>query len=110
MRVSTLRDVLPKYWSVVDALRFIDECLSHPRAGIIGTTDRHTSLLVRLLMGAGRGGHLVSDAHLTAIAIEHGAILGTFDRDFERFAGLRFEYLAADSVHEGSVRGEDSAQ
>lgn len=78
----------------------VDEWLAHPRARIIGPTDRHAPVLGRLLMGAGRGGNLVSDAHLAAIAIEHGAVLGSFDRDFECFAGLRFEHLAGDTVHE----------
>jgi predicted nucleic acid-binding protein len=34
-----------------------------------------------------------TDAHLAALAIEHGATLGSFDRDFERFSGLRVEVL-----------------
>jgi uncharacterized protein len=34
-------------------------------------------------------GKLVMDAHLAALAIEHGATLATSDRDFTRFAGLR---------------------
>jgi hypothetical protein len=38
-------------------------------------------------------GNLGNDAHLAALAIEHGATLVSFDRDFERFAGLRFERL-----------------
>ena len=46
-------------------------------------------------MGAGVGGNLTTDAHLAALAIEHGASLGSFDRDFERFAGLDFEALAS---------------
>lgn len=33
--------------------------------------------------------HLVNDAHLAALAIEHGATLVSFDRDFGRFDGLR---------------------
>jgi predicted nucleic acid-binding protein len=32
------------------------------------------------------------DAHLAALAIEHGATLCTSDRDFERFPGLKVEY------------------
>ena len=100
LRVSTLRGVLATRLSVEDALRFVDEWLSHPRARIIAPTDRHAPLLARLLIGAGRGGNLVSDAHLAAIAIEHGAVLGTFDRDFERFAGLRMDLLQGDAVHE----------
>ena len=36
-------------------------------------------------------GNLVPDAHLAALAIEHGATLYTTDRDFTRFPGLKFE-------------------
>ena len=57
-------------------------------------------MLARLLVGAGRGGDLVTDAHLVALAIEHGAELGSFDRDFGRFPGLRFQALSMDVVHE----------
>jgi uncharacterized protein len=46
-----------------------------------------------LLLGAGQGGPLVSDAHLAALAIEHRATLLSFDRDFSRFAGLRYQLL-----------------
>lgn len=100
IRVSTRRGILAKPLSIEDAVQFASEWLSHPRAQILAPGDRHAALLGRLLIGAGRGGNLVSDAHLAAIAIEHGAILGSFDADFERFAGLRFEHLAADAVHE----------
>jgi toxin-antitoxin system PIN domain toxin len=102
LRLTTQRGILAKTLSVAEALRFVDEWLAHPRARIIGPTDRHGPLLARLLVGAGRGGNLVNDAHLAAIAIEHGAVLGTFDRDFERFAGLRLDWLEGDAVHEGS--------
>ena len=44
-------------------------------------------------LARGRGGNLVSDAHIAALAIEHRAELGTFDRDFEQFAGLRMSLL-----------------
>ncbi|MGH8488528.1 MAG: PIN domain-containing protein [Gammaproteobacteria bacterium] len=44
-------------------------------------------------MAAGTGGNLTTDAHLAALAIEHGATLGSFDGDFERFSGLAFEAL-----------------
>lgn len=100
LRLTTQRGILAKQLPIEDAARFVDEWLAHPRARILHPTDRHAPLLARLLIGAGRGGNLVSDAHLAAIAIEHGAVLGTFDRDFERFAGLHCEHLAAQSVHE----------
>lgn len=104
LRVTTLRRALPKPLSIDAALHFTDEWLAHPAARILAATDRHAALLGRLLIGAGRGGNLVSDAQLAALAIEHGATLGSFDPDFERFAGLRFEHLTADAVHEARLR------
>lgn len=32
----------------------------------------------------------MADAHLAALAIEHGAELCSFDHDFGRFSGLRW--------------------
>ena len=43
----------------------------------------------------GRAGTLVSEAPLAALAIEHGATLGSFDRDFLRFEGSKFELRRA---------------
>lgn len=51
-------------------------------------TERHYDVLQELLESTGVGGNLVSDAHLAALAIEHGAELCTFDTDFSRFPGL----------------------
>lgn len=64
-------------------------------AQILQAGERHEAILARLLITAGTAGNLATDAHLAALAIEHGATLGSFDRDFERFAGLEFEALQA---------------
>lgn len=53
-------------------------------------TARHYHLLEELLAGIGTAGNLVSDAHLAALSIEHGADLCSFDRDFGRFSGVRW--------------------
>jgi toxin-antitoxin system PIN domain toxin len=52
-------------------------------------TTRHYELLAELLGPIGTAGNLVSDAHLAALSIEHGAELCSFDRDFSRFSGVR---------------------
>ena len=44
----------------------------------------------QLLGSLGTAGNLVTDAHLAALAIEHGAELSSCDTDFARFAGLRW--------------------
>ncbi|MEZ5137155.1 MAG: DUF5615 family PIN-like protein [Acidimicrobiales bacterium] len=41
-----------------------------------------------MLSEHGTGGNLTSDAHLAALAVEHGATVVTFDADFARFAGV----------------------
>lgn len=102
LRLSTKVGLLSEPLSVDVSLGVVDEWLAHPHARVLVPGDRHASVLARLLIGAGRGGNLVSDAHIAAIAIEHGAVLGTFDRDFERFAGLRLDWLQADAVHDGA--------
>lgn len=93
LRLSTRAGIFAKPLSTENALAVVDVWLSQPTASILNPTDRHAGVLGRLLLGAGAAGNLVSDAHLAALAIEHGADLGSFDRDFARFAGLRLQLL-----------------
>lgn len=93
LRLSTRTGIFTRPLTIESALGVVDSWLNHPSARVLTTTERHAGVLTRLLLGAGRGGNLVSDAHLAAIAIEHNAELGTFDRDFDRFAGLRWTLL-----------------
>jgi uncharacterized protein len=51
---------------------------------------RHAAVLRDLLRPLGAAGNLSSDAHLAALAIEHGATLCSCDNDFSRFSGLRW--------------------
>ena len=51
---------------------------------------QHLAILRRLLVEAGVGGNLVSDAHIAALAIEHQAEVHSNDGDFARFSGLRW--------------------
>ena len=69
--------------------------LTHPSAKILQPTVRHADILARLLLLAGGAGYLTQDAHLGALAIEHGAVVGTFDPDFKKFPGVKFDLLLA---------------
>jgi len=55
---------------------------------VIEPTVRHLDVITGLLDGVGTGGNLVTDAHLAALAVEHGATLHSADVDFSRFPGL----------------------
>jgi uncharacterized protein len=41
-----------------------------------------------LLIAGGAAGKLTSDAHLAALALDHGCEIASTDRDFRRFAGI----------------------
>jgi len=93
VRLATRRGILARPLETEDALGVVDDWLAAPHARLREATPRHWPILRRLLAGAGVAGNLTNDAHLAALAIEHGATLVSFDRDFERFAGLRLELL-----------------
>jgi toxin-antitoxin system PIN domain toxin len=93
IRLSTRKGILAKPLAVEDSLNLVRDWLEEPQSRILHPTERHLQILARLLIAAGTAGNLTTDAHLAALAIEHGATLASFDRDFERFAGLDFELL-----------------
>jgi uncharacterized protein len=53
-------------------------------------TEHHSETLDRLIALPGVHGNLVPDAHVAALAIEHGVTLCSTDGDFGRFPGLRW--------------------
>jgi predicted nucleic acid-binding protein len=57
---------------------------------MVEPTSRHLAVMSGLLTSVGTGGNLVSDAHLAALAVEHDAIVITYDTDFGRFPGVRW--------------------
>jgi uncharacterized protein len=93
LRLSTRAGIFSRPLPIEAALGVVDAWLHHPSAHALLPTDRHAAILSRLLLGAGQGGNLVSDAHLATLAIEHDTELASFDRDFARFAGLRWTLL-----------------
>ncbi len=93
LRVATMRAVLPRPLPVAEALGVMSQWLTHPSSRVLSPGSNHAELISRLLLAAGTAGNLTTDAHLAAMAIEHGATLASFDRDFARFAGLNFEHL-----------------
>jgi len=72
------------------ALAQVTDWLSADPVWVPQPTERHLHILGNLLSGQGIFGNLVSDAHLAALAIEHGLTLCSTDGDFARFPGLRW--------------------
>jgi toxin-antitoxin system PIN domain toxin len=90
MRISTRRGAFPEPLPLDRAISVMHRWLSQPVALIVHPTARHWEILQGLLGAAGTAGDLVSDAHVAALATEHGAEVVSFDTDFARFPGLRW--------------------
>lgn len=90
IRISTNPVALEHPLSPSEAIDYVEEWLAPPVASIVSPTTQHATVLRRLLDSVGTAGNLTSDAHLAALAIEHGAELCSSDADFSRFAGLRW--------------------
>jgi uncharacterized protein len=90
LRITTRPRGARNAWPIQSALDEIQRWLAQPVATVVHPTDRHAAVLRDLLAPLGTGGNLTSDAHLAALAIEHGATLCSHDNDFSRFAGLRW--------------------
>jgi uncharacterized protein len=91
LRVVTHPRLAARPARVERAWRQIEEWLGAPVAWIPSPTDRHAETLGTLLALTGATGPHVHDAHLAAIALQHGLVLCSTDRDFARYPGLRWE-------------------
>ena len=91
LRVTTNPRVFGRPMAVADAWRQVLAWLGCEPAWIPQPTERHREILGDLLAAPGVQANLVPDAHLAALAIEHGLILCSTDGDFARFSGLRWE-------------------
>ena len=90
LRIITNVRIMPTPLSPEIAMEIVEEWLHHPTVKIIVPGERHWNILKELLMPLGTAANLTSDAHLAAIAIEHGARLYSTDNDFSRFLKLRW--------------------
>jgi len=68
----------------------VDAWLQQSSVTVPEPTARHLRTMRALISPLGTGGNLTSDAHLAALAIEHGAELCSTDNDFGRFNRLRW--------------------
>jgi len=92
VRLVTNPRVFEQALPVADAWLQVEEWLGVSAVWIPQPTERHQEILGDLIVGEGSvRANLVMDAHLAALAIEHGLTLCSADRDFARFPGLRWE-------------------
>ena len=91
IRLATRAAIVPEPLGVDRALAQVQQWLDHPSVQLLQPGVRHMDILARLLLEAGTAGNLTSNAHIAAVAIEHGAEVLSFDKDFAKFTGLRYK-------------------
>ncbi len=90
LRIVTNPRVFQRPVSAVKAWGQVEAWLDVDVVWIPAPTDRHRNVLATLLATSGAQANLVPDAHLAALAIEHGLTLCSTDGDFGRFSDLRW--------------------
>ncbi|MEX2302481.1 MAG: type II toxin-antitoxin system VapC family toxin [Bryobacterales bacterium] len=96
LRVVTNPRIFARPLSLTAAWGTIEEWLDLPPVWIPAPGSSHREILGKLLLKAHAHGNLVPDAHLAALAIEHGLMLYSTDGDFARFDELKWRNPLAD--------------
>jgi len=90
LRIVTNGRIMPTPLTAEVALDSVNGWLEQPPSLTIVPSLQHWSIFKELLIPLGTAANLTSDAHLAALAIEHGARLYSTDNDFSRFKSLRW--------------------
>lgn len=86
IRLMTNPKVIQPPMSLADATAEVKRWLAAPNVTLLSPSPGHWDELARI----GWTGPAVSDAHLAALAIEHGCELHSNDADFSQCTGLRW--------------------
>ena len=89
LRISTNYRAFESPFSIKQATSIVAEWLGHPLFSILDPGERYWEIFRSLLTGNQVSGPLVMDADLATLAIKHGAVLYTTNRDFARFPNLK---------------------
>lgn len=89
LRLATNRWIFTVPTPREEAFAFIDATRTQPHHLDVGPGPAHLDVLRRLCDEADADGDLVPDAVVAALAVEHGFVVATLDRDFARFASIR---------------------
>ncbi len=90
IRISTNPRVFDHPLSLDQALSRVQSWMNQPCVRMVQPTERHWTVFRKMLLEGQATANLVTDAHLAALALEHGCDLFSTDSDFSRFPGIRW--------------------
>ncbi len=91
IRIATNPRVFDQPLSLDQALSCVQSWFNQPCVRLIQPTNRHWEVFRELLVEGQATANLVTDAHLAALAVEHGCELISSDADFARFPGVKWK-------------------
>ena len=90
LRITTNHHIFAHAFTMAEADQIVAQWMAHPSVSIVPAGDRHWEILSRMLLEGQARSELVSDAHLAALAIEHGVGVCSTDSDFARFPQINW--------------------
>lgn len=90
LRITTHPRATTQPLRPADAWSFVRDWLAVDLVWIPVPTERHADVLAGLVDRYRISGNMVPDAHLAALAIEHGLEVCSADTDFARFTEIRW--------------------
>ncbi len=90
VRIITNARIYPRPLSLKAAWGHVEDWLAAEPVWIPQPTERHAEVLGELLLQRGGAANLMPDAHLAALALEHGLEVCSTDSDFARFVGVHW--------------------
>jgi toxin-antitoxin system PIN domain toxin len=91
LRISTHPRAAARPLRPEEAWSYVRDWLAADVAWIPVPTDRHADVLGSLMTTYQLNGNLIPDAHLAALAIEHGLTVVSADTDFARFTEIGWD-------------------
>jgi len=90
IRITTHPRIPGQRFTPDEVVLVVDQWLEQPNVKMLAPGDQHWPFFKRLLIVGQARGPLATDAQLAALTMENGGVLYTTDRDFARFAELRW--------------------
>jgi toxin-antitoxin system PIN domain toxin len=89
-RIATNPRVFKQPSSIEEVFAFCENLLGQPNCAPVRAGPRHWSIFTRICVEVGITGPRITDAWFAALAIEHGCVWVTYDRDYTRFPELNW--------------------
>ncbi len=88
IRIGTNPRVFEHPLSIDQSISRVQSWLDQPCTRLVQPTSKHWIVFQKMLSEGQAAANLVTDAHLAALASEHGCVLMSTDTDFSRFPGI----------------------